>query len=134
MVSATAVQRATADDRPADPPRRPVYVAPPPSSILPYVSAGVALIGAAGSTIFFLDARRARRTADTHYPTDPAFAADRAHFRVERALGFTLAGVGAVGLGVLVYAWLRHDPARDRPRVGIGIGASGALVTFGGAL
>ena len=134
MVSRTAAQPATAKDRDADPRRRPAYVEPPPASILPYVGSGVALIGAAGATIFLLDARRARLTADAHYPTDPAFGTDRARFRVERALGLTLAGVGAIGVGVMIYAWLRHDAARDVPRVGLGIAAGGALVTFGGPL
>ena len=125
---------ATADDTARTPgSRRPAYVEPPPPSILPYVGSGIALIGAAGATVFFLDARRAHRDADAHYPSDPVFATDRARFVVERAAGWSFAGVGALGVGLLVYAWLAH-PDRDPVRVGVGPTTGGALVTVGGAL
>jgi len=140
MVSGVS-HRATADDtegvaKPgsAEPSRhRPAYVEPPPPSILPYVGGGIALIGAAGATVFFLEARRAHAAADGRYPTDPAFATDRSRFRVERALGCGFTAVGALGAALLVHAWL-SPPRAPALRVGVGPTDGGALVVVGGAL
>jgi hypothetical protein len=115
--------RATADDITDD----------APTSAVPYLGGGIALTGAAGATLFFLDAKRARRDADAHYRTDPAFATDRRRFVVERDTAVAFASLTAIGLGLLVYHWLGSAPQRE-PRVGVGIAPDGALVTFGGTL
>lgn len=133
-IVALAGRSATADDgEPARRTRRPDYVEPAPTSIVPYLGTGIALIGAAGATIFFLDARRAHRDADAHYPTDPVFATDRSRFGVERAAGVAFVGVGAVGVGLVLHGWLAHR-ARDGVQASIAPIAGGALVTVGGAL
>ena len=137
MVSAAGLHPATGDDTDPEPkpiPRvRPAYVEPPPSSVLPYIGLGVALIGGAGTTIFFLDARRARADANARYVSDPAFATDRSRFRVERTVGYVFTGVGAIGVGLALYGWLRHD---REPGVQVGVGAidGGGLLSIGGAL
>ncbi len=119
MVCAIATH-ATADDNTDE----------PTSSVLPYLGGGIALTGAAGAALFYSDAKRARRDADAHYPTDPAFATDRRRFEVERAAAVAFTSVAAVGLGLAIYAWLRSDA----PRVGVAVTHDAALVTFGGTL
>ncbi len=102
--------------------------------MLPYIGGGIALIAGAGATIFFLDATRARRDANAHYTSDPAFADDRSRFKLERGLGFGFTGLGALGVGLAVYGWLHHGARRDAPEVGIGVTAGGAVLTFAGRL
>lgn len=95
-----------------------------------------AVVGWVGAAAFGYAAYHYKQKADDRYPTDPAFQADKDRYGGSALLSLGMAALGAVGTGVYVYFITRDDEVIRKPgavQVGVGAGASGVGVTFGGS-